>query len=219
MKRMIPLVMGILMTLNANAIMILGEETPGKFLRATEVLDGYKFETCRIVEDTADCKPIFNGTTFTRSELDDLSDRNARYALYAAGGDVVAVVGGFFAGLYVGVTVLAYDGAALAAASFLYGGTTGTALGTTATIALDNLDPFVHRDTSIAYEAIIGTADEGDLEDVDAFNVEGDLALVIEDITFTQLEDKFKSQLADIKGMDVEELERESLKHHAPLLY
>jgi len=204
--------MGCLMMANANAVIIQAEESPGKFIRAKEVISGYTFETCKVLGNSEQCSPMYNGTVFQRSELNDLSDRNARYALYAVAGDTAAVVGGFFAGMYAGLFVLAYDGAALAAASFLYGGTTGLAAGTTATFALDDLDPFVHRDTSIAYDAIIGVADEGDLEDVDSFTLNGELALIVEDLNFRQLENKLRGQLADIRDMDESELEQASLK-------
>lgn len=194
----------------AQAVVIQAEESPGQFIRSTETAAGYKFSQCQVIQDREKCYPIFNGTTFSRAELNDLSDRNARYSIYAVAGDGAAIVGGFVVGLYAGLAFLSYNGAALAAGAFLYGGVPGGTAGVASTFAFDDLDPFVHRDTSIAYDAIIGTADEDDLEDVDSYVLNNEIAVVIEDISFEQLEDKLKGQLADIKGMDIEELEEAS---------
>lgn len=210
MKKLLSIIVSCLIMAQAQAVVIQAEESPGQFIRATETVAGYTFEQCQVIQDSEKCYPIFNGTTFSRSELDDLSDRNARYAIYAVAGDGAAIVGGFVVGLYAGLAFLSYNGAALAAGAFLYGGVPAGTAGAASTIAFDNLDPFVHRDTSIAYDAIIGTADEDDLEDVDSYVLDNELAVVIEDINFRQLEKKIKGQLADIKGMDIEELERES---------
>lgn len=210
MKKILSVLVSCLIFANAHAVIIKAEDTSNQFIRATEQADGYVFTQCKVVQDNEECSPLFNGVKFSRSELNDLSDQNARYALYAAVGDGAAIVGGFVVGLYAGLAFLSYNGAALAAGAFLYGGVPGAATGIAADFAFDDLDPFVHRDTSIAYDAIIGVADSGDLEDVDSFEINDELVVVIEDINFDQLKDKVQGQLADLRDLEINEDDKEN---------
>jgi len=193
-------VLSLLLSLSSHALIIKAEETEGRFLKINETDNGYQVKTCELMLDTLKCDPLFGENVyFSRADLDGVSSQNYRNSLYAVAGDVGAVVAGFvvwtYVGLGVGMYLLAYDGAALACGAFLTGTVPGVITGAAAGAAFDALDPFVHRDLGIAFDAAIETADESDLEDVDSHYVQDELAIVIEDINYTQLEDKFIGQL------------------------
>ncbi|EQC44792.1 hypothetical protein [Bacteriovorax sp. Seq25_V] len=192
--------LALLISFNSNALIIKAEETEGKFLKVDETERGYQVKTCDLMMDSMKCEPLFGEDVyFSRADLDSVSSQNYRNSLYAVVGDVGAVVAGFVIGSYVGLGVgmyiLAYDGAALACGAFLTGTVPGVITGAAAGAAFDALDPFIHRDLGIAFDAAIETADESDLDDVDSHYVQDELAIVIEDINYNQLEDKFIGQL------------------------
>lgn len=191
------------MSLSANALIIKAEESEGQFLRITEQRKGFYFEKCNLFLEKLNCSPLIGEDTFfTKAELNALSKSNYRNSLYAVGGDIAAIAGGIilgsYAGLGIGMYLLSYHGAALACGAFLTGTIPGAVTGIAADIAFDNLDPFVHRDIAITYEAILDTASRGDLDDVDASFINDELSVVVEDLNFEQLEEKFSDQLSDV---------------------
>lgn len=202
MRIVITLLTSFFLISNSSAVMIQAQETPDKFIKTTELLNGYTFQECQSESEEIVCSPLLNSSIFLRSELNQISDQNARYVLYSTVGDGAAIVGGFFIGMYAGLfgaaAYLGYHGAPLALSAFLYGALPGTIAGAGSTLSLDVLDPFIYRDTSIAFDAVIGIADEDDLEDVEAYEIDDELVVVIEDINFKQLKSKVIRHLKSI---------------------
>lgn len=216
MKNLTPKLKKILFTgvlllaqLNHASTFIQAEETPYKYIKATEIVnDRYLFEECVGNSRELKCRNLFSDyRTFARSDIKKMADMNGRHALYAAGANVAILAVSAYLGLIIGAkataayyigTGVSLDGGVAAVGGFLFGAPSGTALGTTLAAGLDELDPFVHRDMSIALEQVIGVADKGDLDDVEARQIDEGMIVEIEDINFEQLKDKIKSQLEDL---------------------
>lgn len=188
---------------------IRAEDTPRKYIKAEEIeKNQFRFSECSGDIESLQCEELEGITrTYSRKEIKKLADMNERYAYYAAGADVVIGVASLYFGLIIGAKATAayyagagisLDGGVAAVGGTLYGVPSGAAVGTGITVALDALDPFVHRDMSIAYEEIIGVASDSNLEDVEAVEVEGNIMLEIEDIEFEQLKSKIIDQLQEL---------------------
>lgn len=199
----------LLSQLNQASTLIKAEETPYKYIKATEITNNrYIFEECHGNEQGLSCRNLFSDyRTFSSSDIKKLADMNGRHALYAAGADVAILAFSVYLGLIAGAKATAayyigtgasLDGGVAAVGGFLFGAPSGTALGTTLAAGLDELDPFVHRDMSIALEEVIGVADPDDLDDVNAQRRRDGMTVEIEDINFNQLKDKIVSQLQDL---------------------
>lgn len=199
----------LLSQINQAATFIQGEETPYKYIKATEIVnDRYLFEECYGNSRDLKCRNLFSDyRTFARSDIKKMADMNGRQAIYAAGADVAILAVSAYLGLIIGAkataayyigTGVSLDGGVAAVGGFLYGAPSGTAVGTTLAAGLDELDPFVHRDMSIALEQVIGVADSDDLDDVEARQIDEGMIVEIEDINFDQLKDKIIGQLEDL---------------------
>lgn len=200
----------LLLTFEANAVTyIQAQETMNRFLKVKEVASGeYSFEVCEQKNKKLICKPLLEDQkTFRRFQIRELVEMNERHMAYAATADVAIVAASLFFGwilaakataaYYIGAGV-SLDGGVAAVGGALYGTPSGIAASSTIIIALDELDPFVHRDLSIALEHSLDEADPDDLEDVEARKYEDGVLVVIEDISFNQLVDKIKSQLRSL---------------------
>ncbi|WP_412474131.1 hypothetical protein [Halobacteriovorax sp. YZS-1-1] len=199
----------LLSQINYAATFIKAEETAFKYIKATEIVnDRYIFEECHGNREELKCRNLFSDyRTFARSDIKKMADMNGRHALYAAGADVAILAVSAYLGLIIGAkataayyigTGVSLDGGVAAAGGFFFGAPTGTAAASAMAAGLDELDPFVHRDMSIALEQVIGVADEDDLDDVEAQRRKEGMIVEIEDINFDQLKNKIKGQLEDL---------------------
>ena len=189
--------------------LIQAEDTQGKYIKAVELDDNrYRFLECTEINQELDCTSLFNDQrTFSRSDIYKLSRRNRRNAIIAG----VADVGILAISLYLGVVGAAYgsaayytaagaslDGGVAAVGGFIFGAPTGGAAAAGVTIAASDLDPFMHRDISLAMKEVIQMADEDELDDIEAQVKDYGTVVQIEDISYDRLVHKLKSQLEDL---------------------
>lgn len=180
---------------------IKAEDTNARYIKVSETDNrDYFFEEC----SSLTCTPLFDELqTFTAREIDSLIHRNRRQIAYAAAGDVVLIAASIAIGWIVaakaGVYVYAAKGFSLegvgAASAAIYGTPSGGAVAGTTVTLIDNLDPFIHRDVSIAFKNILNIASEKDLRAVDSEDYEDGTLVVIEDLNYAQLKEKIVSQL------------------------
>ena len=90
------------------------------------------------------------------------------------------------------------DGGVAAVGGFFFGVPTGAATASSVTIAASDLDPFMHRDISLAMKEVIGIADKGDLDDIEAEMNDYGTVVEIEDIDYDRLAHKLRAQLMDL---------------------
>jgi hypothetical protein len=191
---------------------IQAENTKGKYIRANEVQSGeYSFEECvepKKKGGELKCSKLFkDGRTFRRYQLREVVERNERNMYKAAAADVVIVAASLYFGWILAAKASAayyvaagysLDGGVAAAGGAIVGTPAGSAFAATVTVAVDELDPFVHRDMSIAIEDVMDEASKGDLEDVEAEKYRDGKLVVIEDIDYSQLKKKMIAQLEDV---------------------
>lgn len=195
--------------LAVSRTLITAEETAYKYIRAIEVSNGqYQFTECYGELEGMKCSEIEGlKRTYSTREIKKLANMNTRHAYYATGSGVALVAASLYFGLILGAKASAayyvgagasLDGGVAAAGGAVFGLPAGAATGGAITSAVDELDPFVHRDMSIAYEVVIDIADESNLEDVEAIVGDDYVIVEIEDINFNQLKNKIISQLKDL---------------------
>lgn len=191
---------------------IQAENTAGKYIRANEVQTGeYSFEECvepKKKSDALKCSPLFaDKRTFRRYQLREVVEKNERNMYAAAAADVAIVAASLFVGWILAAKASAayyvaagysLDGGVAAAGGAIVGTPAGSAFAATVTVAVDELDPFVHRDMSIALEQAMDEASRGDLDDVEAEKYRDGTLVVIEDIDYKQLKKKIIAQLEDV---------------------
>ncbi len=191
-----------IISFNSYGVLIQAEDSPMHFIKIENLKFStkYKVETCKYSKmlDKLNCEPMFEKNQYiTRTDLKKLANQNLRNAGLALVADfavpaVLAYIGGM-AGLGLGVILYGSEGAAVAAIGFL-GGVSGLSLGAGLNFYLAELDPFMHRDISIAYEAAGDMTNN--LDDVDAYELNNNTVVVIEDISFEKLTKKLQSQIS-----------------------
>jgi len=190
--------------------LIQAEDTQGKFIKAVELDNGrYRFFECsQHNQQDLDCTSLFSDKrTFSRANIYNLSRINRRNAIIAG----VADVGIIALSLYLGVVGAAYgsaayytaagaslDGGVAAVGGVVFGAPTGGAVASGITISARELDPFMHRDISLAMKEVIQMADEDELDDIEAQVKDYGTVVTIEDISYEHLVNKLKSQLQDL---------------------
>ena len=189
--------------------LIQAEDTPGKYIKAVELENQrYKFFECIEINQDLKCSDLFEKErTFSRNQIYQLSRQNRRNAIIAG----VADVGVIALSLYLGVIGAAYgsaayytaagaslDGGVAAVGGFIFGAPVGGATAASVTIAASDLDPFMHRDISLAMKEVIQMADEDELDDIEAQVKDYGTVVKIEDINYDRLVYKLKSQLEEI---------------------
>lgn len=189
---------------------IQGEETKHKFIKAEEVRSGeYSFYECEVQKSSKlNCYPLFkDDRTFRRYQLRELVEENERNTVYAGVADVGIIAASLFFGWILAAKASAayyvaagasLDGGVAAAGGAVFGTPAGVAVSGTLTTAVDALDPFVHRDVSIALEDVMDEASEDDLEDVEARQYRDGRLVIVEDVNFMQLKNKIVSQLSSL---------------------
>lgn len=191
---------------------IQAEESEGKYIRAREVQTGeYLFEECfEQKNNQIACKGLFSDDrTFRRFQLKEIVEENERNAVYAGVADVAIIAASLYFGWILAAKASAayyvaagysLDGGVAAAGGALVGTPAGTAFASAVTISIDNLNPFVHRDLSIAVEQVMDIADEDDLEDVESKKHRDGTLVVIEDLNYDQLKKKMIAQLSGLSS-------------------
>ncbi|MDD0853080.1 hypothetical protein HBN50_08230 [Halobacteriovorax sp. GB3] len=190
--------------------LIKAEETKYRYIVTQRLENGlYEFSECagEYLEELSCSRLPGINRAYSAREIKSLADMNERQAYYAAGADVAIVAASLYFGMILAAKATAayyvaagasLDGGVAAIGGVLGGTSSGGAVSSVVTISVDALDPFVHRDVSIALEEVIGIASDSNLEDVEAKEYGEDVIVEIEDINYDQLKNKIISQLEDL---------------------
>ncbi len=199
--------LALLLCFNSFGTIIVGEDEKDRFLKINQIGENYYFLECQGSYENPQCDSMFDiPMVFSKWDIKELVSEKYEDAVLAGVADVGVVVGAAIGGLLLGAqaTVVwavgagaSLDGGVAAVGGFMVSMGTTTGAGV-ATIAIDALDPFVHRDAAIAAKAIIDDADEGDLDDVDGRVINGEKVVFIEDVKYSQVRETFHSMLKEI---------------------
>lgn len=190
--------------------LIRAEDTEGKYIKAVE-LENKRYQFFECIESTngqLECSPFFNeNKSFSKQDIYDLSRQNRRNAMIAGAADVGIIALSLYLGMigasyatasYYTAAGASLDGGVAAVGGFFFGVPTGAATASSVTIAASDLDPFMHRDISLAMKEVIGIADKGDLDDIEAEMNDYGTVVEIEDIDYDRLAHKLRAQLMDL---------------------
>lgn len=194
----------LLLSTAANALIIKGEESDNNFIQVREVGDKYYFLNCEGSFKEYSCDGFYSiPMTFSAEEIRSMANDKDTDMYLAAGADVALIIAAFYvlpiSAMNAEIAWAVRHGHSLdggvGGASALIALMGGGAAVTTAEIAIDSLDPFVHRDLSLSLSTIVGETDHGDLDDLDAIEVKLDQVVTIEDVTTSQVKKSFKKLL------------------------
>lgn len=192
-----------------QAVVIKGEDSSDHFIVTEELNGKYTFLECygsldNYVEQR--CSSVFaTPQFFSKEEIESMAFKKGLHALGAAGADIgIAVASVFFAVAAAKVEIAwaisagySLEGG-VGAVSFIIGGAASTTTATTSMIVVDALDPFVHRDLGLALDSVIGEADYGDLDDLDAYMSKTGQVVQVEDVLTSQIVESFRDMMIDI---------------------
>lgn len=203
MKNLILALCALSFTLNSHALIIQGEESYEHFLQVKAEGDRYAFYDCAGPFDNFVCKNFYSDeATFSKTDIEKMAKKKKTHMYLAVGADIALLIAAIRAPVLGAKLEQAW---AVSAGYNLEGGVgvvsfVGTGLFVSPAIVstgaiFDALDPFVHRDLSLSLDAIIGNADFGDLDDIEAQDLSFDRLVTIEDVTTDQVKESFMKML------------------------
>ncbi|MEE3079345.1 MAG: hypothetical protein VX341_08430 [Bdellovibrionota bacterium] len=195
-----------ILALNAQAVIIYGEETPDMYIKVTEYRGKYIFDECEGLIEENKCFPLLGNMEFTREEINRLSNDKYVDGSLTVALNGVSLFGGAIFGALKGVKIATkfyrkrgYSMDGCPNCIGVVGSVPGAGAVGIAQAIIDDLDPFIDYDLGKAYEAAIGIASEGDLEDIEARKEENELVVTVEDVNFMQLREKIYTQLLEVR--------------------
>ena len=210
MKNLILALCALSFTLNSHALIIQGEESYDHFLqvKANASGDQYSFYECTGPFDNFVCTNFYSDeATFSKAEIEKMAKKKKTHMYLAVGADIAILIAAIRAPILGAKLEQAW---AVNAGYNLEGGVgvvsfIGTGLFVSPAIVstgaiFDALDPFVHRDLSLSLDAIVGNADFGDLDDIEARDLSFDRLVTIEDVTTDQVKESFMKMLDSFRN-------------------
>ena len=207
MNKLSAILLSLLVSFQVQAVLVKAEFTHDRFIKIEQISQShkYKIETCEYME-IMKCYPLFENDTFiTQQALNELSSKNYLYSGLALASDIaipaLLIYFGSISALGVVVhlsrtgALITGHGAANAGYAAAFGTAPTTILSAGLVYNLDELDPFMHRDMSLAYNAATEMVNQDDLDDLDAYQLNKDTVVIIEGIDFKKLTSKIKSQI------------------------